>query len=664
MSWIFDLHLCLAKLFGRLGGATLDSSILVPLVVSADPVTGRDAKTDLLRSALWTTLFRGGYRGGRLQRSLSGKHEASDDSLVSEFLLSLLEPEVQAPEVEGEAEVSDEKPEVRGIKPELVVQFLKRCQEQHVGPSVGDKEVSDAANTIMAALIWHSQPLREDLERYIKNDGECKLYEGLVQAYTVAQAQRIYLLDQRQKHRLAMEKEPKRKCPPVDPVKNAKVKAEFLLRFSGLAKVEVRRDSVWDTKRKQSLRQLHRLSSHTLDKGVRLDSVLEKYPAFRLVLEFVKDPAWSLQKVGSSIWMGSRSVQQDPVSLSVCLSVCLSLSSLAISFSLPGISLLLLCLSSVSISLFHSSLLSLPLPLSHPSLCCRALSCCFCLSLSLCSLFLSLTPLSTLCPALSVSALSLSLCSLSQLFLPRGCVFCPHFTRLLVLQVQELLQARSQQAQAVADVYMFAAEYLRIMTEDHVFQVPSVLFIRELLGYQADFAKHYADGLDGCGLELESRVRRSYYTLLRRLIDALRSTNRNQLDKTVMAAYDYVQACTLHFLDINWQQYDLAFLVDVRVPELYVGLAKNSVAVRQQLVGEVDEEQELRVYSAEQDMLKECKVCVREWARGCACVGGCVCVGRCACLVAGCACVVGRGVRAWWRAYGHAWAGGRVGVRA
>ena len=38
-----------------------------------------------------------------------------------------------------------------------------------------------------------------------------------------------------------------------------------------------------------------------------------------------------------------------------------------------------------------------------------------------------------------------------------------------------MLQFRSSHAQAVSDVYIFAAEYLRINTEDHIFQVQTLL---------------------------------------------------------------------------------------------------------------------------------------------------------------------------------------------
>ena len=45
------------------------------------------------------------------------------------------------------------------------------------------------------------------------------------------------------------------------------------------------------------------------------------------------------------------------------------------------------------------------------------------------------------------------------------------------------------------------------------FQVPGVVFLQAMLTHQEHFPQHYADGLDGCGLQLETQVRRSYYTL-------------------------------------------------------------------------------------------------------------------------------------------------------
>ena len=53
-----------------------------------------------------------------------------------------------------------------------------------------------------------------------------------------------------------------------------------------------------------------------------------------------------------------------------------------------------------------------------------------------------------------------------------------------------------------------------------------------MLSYQAGFPRHYADGLDGCGLVLEAHVRQAYYTLIRRLVESVRAVERSQLPRS------------------------------------------------------------------------------------------------------------------------------------
>jgi len=52
-----------------------------------------------------------------------------------------------------------------------------------------------------------------------------------------------------------------------------------------------------------------------------------------------------------------------------------------------------------------------------------------------------------------------------------------------------------------------------------------------LLSYQDGFAKHYADGLDGCGLQQEAKVRQAFYQLIRRMSEPFHELHKHQLDK-------------------------------------------------------------------------------------------------------------------------------------
>ena len=41
-----------------------------------------------------------------------------------------------------------------------------RCQERSVLPAVGGEALSEVVSAVFAALIWHTQSLREELEKY------------------------------------------------------------------------------------------------------------------------------------------------------------------------------------------------------------------------------------------------------------------------------------------------------------------------------------------------------------------------------------------------------------------------------------------------------------------------------------------------------------------
>jgi len=44
-----------------------------------------------------------------------------------------------------------------------------------------------------------------------------------------------------------------------------------------------------------------------------------------------------------------------------------------------------------------------------------------------------------------------------------------------------------------------------------------------------------------------------------------------------VGAFDFIVASTLHLLDMNWQLYDLSFLLEMKVPMFYMTLAKGII---------------------------------------------------------------------------------------
>lgn len=78
-------------------------------------------------------------------------------------------------------------------------------------------------------------------------------------------------------------------------------------------------------------------------------------------------------------------------------------------------------------------------------------------------------------------------------------------------------------------------------------QIPNVLFFQEMLCYQDGFCKHYADSLDGCGLQQESVVRASFYNLIRKITDTYHKYHRIQMEKWVFESMEFVHELSSFF---------------------------------------------------------------------------------------------------------------------
>ena len=140
--------------------------------------------------------------------------------------------------------------------------------------------------------------------------------------------------------------------------------------------------------------------------------------------------------------------------------------------------------------------------------------------------------------------------------------------------VHSLLQHRSKRAKTISYIFTFCAEFIQLFMP-HIFQLPVIVFLQQLLSQQQGFPPHYAAKLDGCGLEKENDVRKAYYLLLTKIIDAVRSC-RSQEGTTYPASYYLVKSYLLHLLDIDWQDYDNLFILEQELPELFLETAITS----------------------------------------------------------------------------------------
>ena len=140
--------------------------------------------------------------------------------------------------------------------------------------------------------------------------------------------------------------------------------------------------------------------------------------------------------------------------------------------------------------------------------------------------------------------------------------------------VHSLLQHRSKRAKTISHVFTFCAKFIQLFMP-HIFQLPVIVFLQQLLSQQQSFPTHYAAKLDGCGLEKENEVRKAYYLLLTKIIDAVRSC-RVQESNTYPSSYYLVKSYLLHLLDVDWQDYDNSFILEQELPELFLETAITS----------------------------------------------------------------------------------------
>jgi hypothetical protein len=133
--------------------------------------------------------------------------------------------------------------------------------------------------------------------------------------------------------------------------------------------------------------------------------------------------------------------------------------------------------------------------------------------------------------------------------------------------VKQVLAERTQRAAMVADVYKFAADFIQACGyENYSYTVAVTTFSVHMFDCQKQFPRHYLDGLDGCGLDLEHHVQQSYYNLIKIMMDVLQAGQKHTTSHTS----DLVSFRTsvFHLLQVEWRVSDLQFMVDTDLVDL------------------------------------------------------------------------------------------------
>ena len=91
-------------------------------------------------------------------------------------------------------------------------------------------------------------------------------------------------------------------------------------------------------------------------------------------------------------------------------------------------------------------------------------------------------------------------------------------SKINVGEVEESFRARTYRAKSLIHIFNQATEYLKALMKDDSTIFPAIIFLEYLLQDQKDFPAHFLDGVEGCGLEYEKEIRKTFYSLIKYLI--------------------------------------------------------------------------------------------------------------------------------------------------
>ena len=273
LHWFRDLYMSLAALFGKYCGENLKLSI---------DSHGKSSLTEeeviLLKSDIGKSIFRGGLQKSRFVRSFSGMHQtnAPSDTLIAQFLEQMIDEE-------GTTKSLD---------------FLQVCQTAFKQPRYGGYLADKAVRATFAALLWHSQEMREEIARFEAKKETSKISSLVTATYRLAESVRPDLLAAKQ---VLIQKKEDTLDKTIDsdlPLINCIDKARFLLKFAGLSRVsEADRTS---PKRSKFARKKSKLG---------ISQVVEKDPYMEIILNFVKKESYSLDRIQQDMEARAKSAQ-------------------------------------------------------------------------------------------------------------------------------------------------------------------------------------------------------------------------------------------------------------------------------------------------------------------------------------------------------------------
>ncbi|MBZ3877138.1 Zinc finger ZZ-type and EF-hand domain-containing protein 1 [Sciurus carolinensis] len=171
--------------------------------------------------------------------------------------------------------------------------------------------------------------------------------------------------------------------------------------------------------------------------------------------------------------------------------------------------------------------------------------------------------------------------------------------------VIKVLSLRKAQAQSILEVLRIIQYCTESLGQPHCFHPPYILFLLELLTCQKDFTNYFGH-LEGCGADLHKEIRDTYYQLVLFLVKAIKGFNSIN-DRSLLPALSCVQTALLHLLDMGWEPSDLAFFVDIQLPDLLMKMSQENISVHDSVISQWSEEDELADAKQNSEWMDECQ---------------------------------------------------------
>ncbi|KAB1266491.1 Zinc finger ZZ-type and EF-hand domain-containing protein 1 [Camelus dromedarius] len=171
--------------------------------------------------------------------------------------------------------------------------------------------------------------------------------------------------------------------------------------------------------------------------------------------------------------------------------------------------------------------------------------------------------------------------------------------------VVKVLSLRKAQARSILEVLRIIQGCTESLGQPHCFHPPYILFLLELLTCQKEFTNYFGH-LEGCGADLHKEIRDTYYQFVLSLVKAIKGFSSLN-DRSLLPALSCVQTALLHLLDMGWEPSDLAFFVDIQLPDLLMKMSQENISVHDSVISQWSEEDELADAKQNSEWMDECQ---------------------------------------------------------